>query len=78
VSEPTTTLELPKWLDVEALKRRIDKRLSGDDKLLEEYLVAAFEQIQEPSPLGCGRLLLPDPNPTSTEKAKTPPTRSSA
>src|SRR6516164_3511859 len=52
---------LPDWLTVEALKRRIDKQLSGDDPLLEEYLQGALAQSQAPYPLGCGRLLMPNP-----------------
>jgi hypothetical protein len=52
---------LPLPLTVEALKRRVDKQLSGDDDLLAEYLAAAVEQAEAPAPLGCGRTLRPDP-----------------
>jgi hypothetical protein len=52
---------LPDWLNVAGLKRRVDKQLSGDDVLLEEYLQGALAQAQAPYPLGCGRLLMPNP-----------------
>lgn len=52
---------MPASLSLAALKRRVDKQLSTDDDLLEEYLEGAFEQAQAPAPLGCGRLLTPDP-----------------
>jgi hypothetical protein len=54
-------VSVPASLSLAALKRRVDKQLSTDDDLLEEYLEEAFEQAQAPAPLGCGRLLTPDP-----------------
>jgi hypothetical protein len=54
-------MPVPASLSLDALKRRIDKKLGNDDGLLTEYLEGAFEQAQAPAPYGCGRLLVPDP-----------------
>lgn len=43
------------------LKLRLDKELSTEDQLLQEYLEAAFMQAQAPPPYGTGRVLAPDP-----------------
>jgi len=58
---------LPDSLPLKGLKRRVDKQLSTDDDLLEEFLEGAFEQAQAPAPCGCGRLLTPDPPFTDAE-----------
>lgn len=57
-------------LTLAELKRHIDKELCADDPLLEQYLVAAFEQAQAPPPYGCGRLLLPDPFDDASDPAE--------
>jgi len=59
---------LPASLTVDGLKVRIDKKLSNDDGLLAEFLEAALTAAQRPSPLGCGRLLSPDPGPELDEE----------
>lgn len=51
----------PASLTVPALKLRIGKELPHDDVLLGELLEGALKQAQAPSPLGTGRLLIPDP-----------------
>lgn len=54
-------MPLPAELELKALKRRVDRQNSQDDDLLLECLEEAFEQAQAPAPLGCGRLLIPNP-----------------
>lgn len=61
-------------LTLEGLKRRLDKELTADDDKLQEYLDSAFMQAQAPPPLGCGRLLVPDPlSDSDTEVTRTVP-----
>jgi hypothetical protein len=54
---------LPASLSVDELKLRVDKKLSSDDPLLAAFLATALRTVQAPAPLGCGRVLLPDPEP---------------
>ena len=67
--EPGT---LPIDLTVEGLKLRLDHTRDVNDELLEEYLLAAFQQAQAPWPDGCGRLLLPTPALVNTGTAEAP------
>lgn len=51
----------PVSLTLAGLKRRLDRELDADDDKLTDYLAAAVMQAQAPWPVGCGRLLFPDP-----------------
>jgi hypothetical protein len=66
-------MSVPAPFTVQALKRRIDKQLSGDDALLAEILEAAISQAQEPFPIGCGRSITPEPAFTSGGADTNPP-----
>lgn len=62
IIDPSDTAGLlPADLTLDELKRHIDKQLIAEDPLLEQYLIAAFQQAGADPPYGCGRLLLPDP-----------------
>lgn len=52
---------VPRDITLEAFKRRLDIEGTVDDDKLVDYLAAAVAQAQASWPLGCGRLLIPDP-----------------
>lgn len=56
-----TAISFPVELTLAGFKRRLDRELTVDDDKLTDYLTAALMQAQAPWPLGCGRLLIPDP-----------------